>query len=114
MTTAMKGTMAPARSAPGRRQGRQRRLHPVIAAALVAVAVAAGCVGGASAWREHASARHAQLAQWQTLAGSAADAQALAALQKRRRRARSRPRPRSVRRCGQAGMRRRMPKAGTG
>ncbi len=78
--TPMKGTTAPACSAPARRHGRQRRLHPVIAAALVAVAVAAGCVGGASAWREHASARHAQLAQWQTRAGSAGDEEALAAL----------------------------------
>ncbi|MGE8368780.1 tetratricopeptide repeat protein [Cupriavidus sp.] len=79
MTTIANGTITPARNAPRRRL---RRAHPVIAAALVAVTVAAGCVGGASAWREHASARRLELARWQTLAGPAGDAQALAALRR--------------------------------
>ncbi|WP_454720272.1 MULTISPECIES: tetratricopeptide repeat protein [Cupriavidus] len=53
----------------------QRRL---LAAVLVAVAVAAGCVGGASVWRERAAARRLELTHWQALAGT--DRQALAAL----------------------------------
>ncbi|WP_084084575.1 tetratricopeptide repeat protein [Cupriavidus sp. USMAA2-4] len=67
-----------AQPAPGGRPARWR--HPLLAAALAAVAVAAAGVGGAGAWRHHTETRRAQLAELRTLAGSAGDAQALAAL----------------------------------
>ncbi|WP_262389476.1 tetratricopeptide repeat protein [Cupriavidus campinensis] len=59
---------------------RRRRAHPLFAAALVAVTVAAAGVAGAAVWRHHAEARQAELAQWQRMASTAADADALSRL----------------------------------
>ncbi|RZT42961.1 tetratricopeptide repeat protein [Cupriavidus agavae] len=57
------------------------RIHPLFAAATLAVVVAATGVAGAAAWRHQADARQSDIAQWQHLAATAADAGALQRLQ---------------------------------
>jgi len=69
-----------AATAPYPHHARRGRAHPLFAAALLAVTVAAAGVAGAAAWRHHAEARQAELAHWQRLASTAADADALARL----------------------------------
>lgn len=58
----------------------RRRTHPLFAAGLLAVTVAATGVAGGAAWRHHADARDTELARWQRMASTAGDADALARL----------------------------------
>jgi hypothetical protein len=74
----------PTRPAPPcRPRGTARRLprmHPLFAAASLAVAIAAAGVAGAALWRHKSDARQIEIAQWQRLAASTGDAPRCASL----------------------------------
>ncbi|MEN7526938.1 MULTISPECIES: tetratricopeptide repeat protein [unclassified Cupriavidus] len=57
------------------------RIHPMFVAATLAVAVATTGVAGAAVWRHQSETRQTEIAQWQRLATSVADARALDRLQ---------------------------------
>lgn len=57
------------------------RIHPLFVAATLAVAVASAGVAGAAVWRHQSDTRQAEISQWQLLATSAGDADALDRLQ---------------------------------
>ncbi|SDO81379.1 Sel1 repeat-containing protein [Ralstonia sp. 25mfcol4.1] len=77
MQATASATLAPTRAA----SRRLPRVHPLFAAATLAVTVAAAGVAGAAVWRHQSDTRHAELSQWQLLATSAGDAGALDQLQ---------------------------------
>lgn len=74
ITTHAAGAAVPAVRGTARRLP---RMHPLFAAASLAVAIAAAGVAGAALWRHKSDARQIEIAQWQRLAASTGDAPSL-------------------------------------